>query len=653
LHRPGLTAERFVANPWTSGARMYRTGDLVRREADGRLRFLGRVDHQVKIRGFRIELGEIEAVLAAQPDVAQAVVVARDAAAGHKQLVAYVAAVEGVRPDSTALRQAVAAALPDYMLPTAFVTLDTLPLTPSGKIDRKALPAPDWDQAGKRMPRTHHENVLAGIFAAVLDLPLVGIDDNFFHLGGQSLLATRLISRIRSTLNVDLTLGDLFDAPTVASLSQRVGGSSSQRLPLAAYERTEQDAIPLSHAQQRLWFIQQLEGPTGTYNIPLALELNGQLDQAQLRQALCDVIERHEILRTLLVEFDGVPYQQVLPSTQAISAFAEQTVDALSLQSALITDAAHGFDLATQIPLRTHLYRVHDSLHVLLLVLHHIAGDGWSLVPLARDLTFAYASRCAGQPPAWTPLPVQYADYALWQREWLGDEADPQSALAVQSAFWRQTLADLPGQINLPTDRPRPVVSSHRGGVVNIQIDAAVHAALLRLAREQHATLFMVLHAALALFLGRMGAGQDIVIGSPIAGRTDDALDDLVGFFVNTLVLRTDLSGRPTFEQLLARVRKADLAAFMHQDLPFERLVEMLNPVRSLNHHPLFQVLLAVQNHTPAPFELPGLTVSASTVDVPAAKFDLSFSFTEQHRADGTADGLAGSIEYATDLFDE
>ncbi|MFC5743023.1 non-ribosomal peptide synthetase [Dyella tabacisoli] len=650
LKRPALTAERFVAHPFNAGQRMYRTGDLARWLADGELDFLGRIDHQVKIRGFRIELGEIEAALARLPGVAQSVVIAREDQPGHKQLVGYVVAAEDNALDPMTLRQALAEPLPDYMVPAAIVVLEALPLTPNGKVDRKALPAPDYARAESRAPRTPQEALLAGLFAEVLGLKKVGIDDSFFDLGGQSLLVMRLISRIRSTLNVELSIGDLFETPTVVGMTQQLASASAARQRLLPYERSEQDAVPLSYAQQRLWFIQQLEGPSSTYNLPLALHLGGDLDHQALRLALSDVVARHEILRTLLVEFDGVPYQHV--GATAPLALIEHSVDEPALQRALIDTAAHGFDLATQSPLRAHLFRLDEQQHVLLLVLHHIAGDGWSLVPLARDLAFAYAARRAHQAPAWAPLPVQYADYALWQREVLGEESDPTSAMAVQSTYWRHALAGLPEQINLPTDRPRPAIASHRGDVVSFHLDADLHRRLLTMVRERHATLFMVLHAALALLLGKLGAGDDIVIGSPIAGRTDDALDDLVGFFVNTLVLRTDLSGQPSFDALLERVRRTDLAAYAHQDLPFERLVEMLNPARSLNHHPLFQAILAVQNNATVPFELPGLTVSTAAVDVLAAKFDLSLSFTEHYATDASPNGLDGVLEYATDLFD-
>ncbi|MFC5743028.1 non-ribosomal peptide synthetase, partial [Dyella tabacisoli] len=550
------------------------------------------------------------------------------------------------------LRQALATQLPDYMVPALLVPLAAMPLTPNGKLDRKALPAPVMTSADSRAPRTPQEAILTSLFAEVLGLPRVGIDDSFFDLGGHSLLATRLVSRVRSMLQIELSIGQLFETPTVAALSQQLASAAAARRPLRPYPRDGLESLPLSYAQQRLWFIQQLQGPDSTYNIALPLHMHGPLDAAALHAALGDLLERHESLRTVFDEDDGIATQRILGPTAAPVPFMQREVDQGELAAAIATAQAHGFDLARELPLRAHLFRLDEQQHVLLLVLHHIAGDGWSLVPLARDLAFAYAARRAHQAPAWAPLPVQYADYALWQREVLGEESDPTSAMAVQSTYWRHALAGLPEQINLPTDRPRPAIASHRGDVVSFHLDADLHRRLLTMVRERHATLFMVLHAALALLLGKLGAGDDIVIGSPIAGRTDDALDDLVGFFVNTLVLRTDLSGQPSFDALLERVRRTDLAAYAHQDLPFERLVEMLNPARSLNHHPLFQVILAVQNNATVPFELPGLTVSAAAVDVLAAKFDLSLSFTEHYAADASPNGLDGVLEYATDLFD-
>ncbi|MGK9237384.1 AMP-binding protein, partial [Inquilinus limosus] len=410
--------------------------------------------------------------------------------------------------------------------------------------------------------------------------------------------------------------------------------------------------FPLSFAQRRLWFLHQIEGPSPTYNIPMALRLEGELDREVLAAVLDDVVSRHESLRTVFAEDGGIPQQVVLDPGAARPDLTIAEVGEEDLPDALAQAAGHCFDLTNEIPLRAWLFRLDADRHVLLLLLHHIAGDGWSLAPLMRDLAAAYAARRQGRAPDLPPLPVQYADYTLWQHELLGDEADPNSPISRQLAYWQTTLAGLPDQLDLPTDRPRPPVASHRGDRVAITLDAALHRKLLTLARDGRASLFMVLQAGLAALLTRLGCGTDIPLGSAIAGRTDDALDDLVGFFVNTLVLRTDTAGNPDFRTLLARVREADLAAYAHQDLPFERLVEVLNPPRSFGRHPLFQVMLVLQNNASARLDLPGLTVAPHPLRARTAKFDLSFSLSEQRDADGTPLGLQGRIEYAVDLFD-
>ncbi|WP_345303644.1 amino acid adenylation domain-containing protein [Lysobacter hankyongensis] len=647
--RAGLTAERFVANPFARGQRMYRTGDLVRWTAQGELDFLGRADFQVKIRGHRIELGEIEARLSQVPGVLNCVVVARDDSVGQKRLVAYATPQPGAALDATAVRAALAEVLPAHMVPSAVVVLPAFQLTPSGKIDRKALPAPVFAVAEGIAPRDEREAVLAKIFAEVLGVADVGIDANFFDLGGHSLMATRLISRIRSQMSVELRLSDLFEAPDVERLAKRLAQAGEARLRLVPYERTAEDAVPLSYAQQRLWFIHQLDGASATYNIPLAIRLEGALDTAALQSALRDVVQRHEILRTRLVEFDGVPYQHATDTwTMQLQIVPAQA----DLDRQLAALAGETIDFIGEGPLRAHLLQISDDAHVLLLVLHHIAGDGWSMALLLRDLGKAYGARCRTLAPDWTPLPVQYADYALWQRELLGEDSDPGSLIARQGAFWKQALAGIPEQIALPTDRPRLAVASHRGDVVAFEIDAETHARLLALARGRNATLFMVLHAAFALLLHKLGAGDDVVIGSPIAGRTDDAQDNLVGFFVNTLVLRTDLSGNPDFGTLIDRIRSADLAAYAHQDLPFERLVDIVNPTRSLDHHPLFQVMLAVQSVSASALDFGGVSATPAALDIPIAKFDLSLNIAERRDSRHRAAGLFGRFEYSVELFD-
>ena len=530
------------------------------------------------------------------------------------------------------------------------MVLDRLPLTPNGKLDRRALPAPDFAVEVRRPPRTPQEEILCGLFAEVLGLARVGIDDNFFALGGHSLLATRLISRIRVTLDVELTIRSLFEAPTVEALARRLDDGGAPRPALMRVARPAE--IPLSYAQQRLWFLDRLEGPGPTYTIPLALRLTGALDVAALEAALGDLTDRHESLRTIFPDTLGVPRQLILESAAAPPRLVSELATASGLAAAMEAAVQRGFDLSCEPALRVHVFRLDPNEHVLLVLLHHIAGDGWSLAPLWRDLARAYAARRHGRCPDLPALPVQYADYTLWQQEALGHESDPHSAIARQLAFWTQPLTDLPDQIALPTDRPRPEVMSHRGGRVELGIGRRLHIRLLALAGASRASLFMVLQAALAALLTRIGAGTDIVIGSPIAGRTDSALDDLVGFFVNTLVLRTDTSGNPSPRELIGRVRAANLAAYSHQDLPFERLVEALNPARSLARHPVFQVMLAFQNNVEPDFELDGLAISQQSVDTASAKFDLWFSLNERRDDDGTPAGMTGVIEYATDLFD-
>ncbi|MFJ7068029.1 amino acid adenylation domain-containing protein [Streptomyces sp. NPDC101115] len=659
LGRPALTAERFVADPFApagpllpeggQGGRMYRTGDLVRRRPDGRIEYLGRTDHQVKVRGFRIELGEIETVLTAHPDVLQAAVLPYDDNTAGLRLAAYVVARTPLDP--AALRAHASAALPDHMVPAAFVTLDALPLTVNGKLDRSALPAPDFAVAtGGRAARTAPEEILCGLFAEVLGVTgQVSADDDFFALGGHSLLATRLLSRVRSVLGAELGIRDVFEAPTVAGLAQRLDGAGT-RLALTAGDRPEH--LPLSSAQRRLWLIDRMEGPSALYNMPLALRLTGPLDPAALELALGDLVARHEILRTVIAEHDGEPHQLVLAPADAPLPVEPLDCAAESVDAEVDRAARRPFDLAAEPPVRVTLLRVAPEEHVLVVALHHIAGDGWSMGPLLRDLAAAYGARREGKAPEWQPLPVQYADYALWQRELLGDEDDPDSVVARQLAYWRGTLAGLPEELTLPADRPRGARADHRGERVALPIDAELHRALVELSREHRVTLFMTFQAALAALLTRLGAGTDIPIGSVVAGRSDEALDDLVGFFVNTLVLRTDTSGDPTFAELLGRVRETGLGAYAHQDVPFERLVEELNPARSLARHPLFQVAMVLQSNDGAESELAGLRAEALPADTGVAKFDLNVTLEEFFGPDGAPAGLDCAIDFATDLFD-
>ncbi|MFF2520947.1 non-ribosomal peptide synthetase [Streptomyces liangshanensis] len=646
LGRPGLTAERFTADPYgPAGTRMYRTGDLVRWNGRGEIEYLGRTDQQVKLRGFRIELGEIESALIAHRTVGQATISVREDRPGDKRLVAYLVPAENATVDVTALRREIADAVPEYMVPSAFVVLDRIPLNTNGKVDRAALPAPQVSHLTQgRAPRTPREEVLCGLFAAVLGLPSVTIDDHFFRSGGHSLLGTRLISRIRQVFGVQLGVKDLFQHPTVAALSEQVTAGNGE-LPRPALTSGERPGlIPLSSAQQRLWFLDQMEGPSPTYNIPLALRLTGPLDHEALRLALTDLTTRHEALRTVFPTHEGRPHQQVLPPAPVGLPLASTTEEALP---ALLAElSARTFDLATEPPVRSHLLALGEREHVLLVVIHHIASDGWSNGPLFEDLTTSYTARADGRAPDWEPLPVQYADYSLWQQRLLeGDEER-------QLDHWRETLADLPEEATLPPDHARPATASNRGTTHTVHCPADLHGSLVSLAQDTGSTLFMVAQAAVATLLSRSGAGHDIPLGSPVAGRTDQKLDGLIGFFVNTLVLRTDLTGDPTFRDLLARVRETDLAAWAHQDLPFDRLVEALNPERTTARHPLFQVMLTVGDTTTEAPRLPGLEAAYAYSAVRIAKFDLTFGFEEHRTDDGRPAGLDITVEYATDLYD-
>ncbi|MFI6023942.1 amino acid adenylation domain-containing protein, partial [Streptomyces sp. NPDC051287] len=616
------------------------------------LEFVGRADAQVKVRGFRIEPGEIEAVLAGHDQVAQAAVVVWEDRPGDKRLVAYVVPTT-VDFDAAVLRRHVAERLPDYMVPSAFGTLDALPLTPNRKLDRRALPAPEYTtDASGRAPRTPREEILCGLFAEVLGVESVSIDDSFFDLGGHSLLATRLVSRIRSVLGVEVSIRSLFEAPTVAGLVDRLdeGGRVRERLG----RRVRPEVLPVSFAQRRLWFLGQLEGVSATYNIPLALRLTGELDVEALRTALADVAGRHESLRTVFRQpTDGQPSQHVLDPIEGAPEVRAEPVPLDDVASTVAAIVGAGFNLEGDLPWRVRLLEVADApgQWVLVVVVHHIAADGWSMAPLARDLSQAYAARCRGAAPEWRPLEVQYADYTLWQREVLGDEDDPDSVIAPQVAYWKQALADLPEQLELPLDHSRPATASAEGASVGVHVPAETHARLVELARSCGASVFMTVQAALAVLLSKMGAGEDIPIGTPVAGRTDDALDDLVGCFLNTLVLRTDLSGDPTFREVVERVRETDLAAYAHQDVPFERLVEILNPARSMARHPLFQVMLSFHNNAQPDLDLPGVQVVPEPLTNTAAKFDLSVSLAEIYDEGGLSGGLMGQLEYRTDLF--
>ena len=657
LGRAGLTGSRFVACPFGApGTRMYRTGDLVRWRADGQLQYLGRADEQVKIRGYRVEPGEIEAALAALDGVEQAVVIAREDRPGEPRLVGY---LTGTAEPAT-VRAALAERLPGYMVPAAVLALTTLPLTVNGKLDKRALPAPEYDDTDRyRAPSTPAEEILAGIYAQVLGLERVGVDDSFFDLGGDSLSAMRLVAAINNDMGSGLKVRAVFEAPAVAQLALRIGADEDRLEPLVAVERPA--VVPLSFAQNRLWFIDQLQGPSPVYNLAVALRLRGRLDANALAAALSDVVGRHETLRTLFVATDGIPQQCVIERGRADVGW--QVVDATAwpasrLEEAVGETARHNFDLATEIPLRARLFRVADEEHVLVAVAHHIAADGWSVAPLMNDLGSAYASRCAGRAPGWTELPVQYIDYTLWQRAQFGDLDDGNSRIAVQLAYWEQALAGMPERLALPTDRPYPLVADQRGATVAVDWPVELQQQVVQVAREHNATSFMVIQAALAVLLAKLSGSSDVAVGFPIAGRRDPALDGLVGFFVNTLVLRLDLAGDPAVAEMLAQVRGRSLAAYEHQDVPFEVIVERLNPTRSLTHHPLVQVMLAWQNlpgDTGGPaagLTLGDLQVTPLPVDARVARVDLSFSLAERWSETGEPAGIGGAVEFRTDVFD-
>ncbi|MEV6557492.1 amino acid adenylation domain-containing protein [Nocardia sp. NPDC051756] len=645
LGHAGLTAARFVANPFAGdGSRLYRSGDLASWNADGDLVYLGRADDQVKVRGFRIELGEIEAALLALDSVRQVAVVVREDAPGDQRIVAYLVG----QSDVAALRTEMARALPDYMVPSAFVVIDAIPLTAHGKLDRRALPAPVVDTAVFRAPETSTEEAVAEVFATVLGLDRTGLDDNFFALGGNSLLATQVAARLGAVLEARVSARLLFIAPTVAALAAEVArhlGAGGRR-PLVAVPRPER--IPLSMAQQRMWFLNQFDRASAVYNIPVAVRLTGELDVAALRGAIADVITRHEILRTVYPRHNDVAYQSILPAWPID--LTPEPVEAADLLTRIAEAASIGFDVAAEIPLRAKLFRVGTGEaieHVLVFVAHHICADGWSMMPLTRDVMVAYSARSTGVEPDWAPMPVQYADFSIWQREVLGAETDPDSLISRQLEYWRNALAGLPDELELPFDRSRPPMRSFAGGRVRFSIDDEVQRGLSGIARAHNATPFMALHAAFTIFLARWSGTDDIAVGTVVAGRGESELDAVVGMFVNTLVLRTRIAGQEYFGALLERTREVDLQAFEHADIPFERLVESLNPDRSTARNPLFQVGFVFQNLPDATFELPGLQVAAVDFEADVEKFDLSLAIQE------TAAGLTAQFSYARDLFDE
>ena len=653
-NRPELTAEQFVPNPFSAepGTRLYRTGDIARWRSDGQIEFLGRADHQVKLRGFRIELGEIESALSKHAHVKDVIVLAREDTPGDKRLVAYIASDRGSELDVRELRAHVKQSLPDYMLPAAFVLMDVLPLTPNGKVDRKALPAPDVADSLTRAfvaPRTPIEEALTEMWCDILHVDSVGIDDNFFELGGHSLMATQVMSRIRSLFQVELPLRELFEAPTIAGLAQRMSEAQGQSgVHPPPLERISRDgSLPLSFAQQRLWFIQQMEPDSPAYNVPIALKLIALLDVGAIERSLNEIARRHEPLRTTFATVDGVATQLIHELTPMrlpvldLSELAEHS----RMQHAnrlMEEEAQKPFDLANGPIYRAMLLRMGSEEHILLLTIHHIASDGWSLGVLNSELKSLYKAFREEQPCPLPELSVQYADFAAWQRNWLQGDA-----LERHVSYWKERLDGAPDLLDLPADRPRSAVQIFRSGTRTIRLPVKMSSDLKEFGPRQGVTLFMTLLAAFQALLFRYSGQEDMLIGTPIANRTQTELEGLIGFFVNTLTLRGDLSGDPTFIELLSRVRETTLGAYTHQDLPFEKLVEELMPERSLSHMPLCQVLFVLQNAPRSDKEADGLAIKTISAPGMRGKFDLQLTAAESET------GLTVSALYSKDLFDD
>ncbi|NVJ22885.1 amino acid adenylation domain-containing protein, partial [Myxococcus sp. AM011] len=646
--KPHLTAERFIPDAFsaTPGARLYRTGDVARWLPDGTLEYLGRSDFQVKLRGFRIELGEVEAALRSLPSISDTVVVVRDEA----RLVAYVVSSGDV--DAAALRAALSQRLPEYMVPSAFVFLDALPLSPSGKVERKALPAPDFVPASREFvaPRTPSEELLASLFASVLRIERVGVTDSFFELGGHSLLGTRLVARLRASTGVELPLRDLFEAPTVELLAQRLqvasGGAVADSGPAKLRPVPRDGDLPLSFAQQRLWFLDQLQPGTASYNLPAALRLEGELDVEALRQSLRALVQRHEVLRTHFVVRDAQPVQVIEPEARV-----DLPVQELGLlepshrdeeaRRLMREEALRPFDLARGPLVRATLLRLDAHHHLLLVTVHHIISDGWSTEVMVRELGAFYRQFSGGESARLAPLPIQYADFSVWQRQRLSGDT-----LRQELDWWKQQLSGAPAALELPTDRPRPAAQTEHGAVLPISLSASVSNAVRELAQREGATPFMILLAVWQLVLSRYSGQDDVLVGSPIANRNRAETEGLVGFFVNTLVLRTRIDVRQSFRELLAQVRLSTLAAYEHQDVPFEKLVEELQPQRDLSRSPLFQVTLTLQNTPNSTLALPGITLTHLPPELETSKYDISLLLEEG------GSGFSGVFNYNTDLFD-
>ncbi|MEM8810092.1 MAG: amino acid adenylation domain-containing protein, partial [Cyanobacteria bacterium P01_G01_bin.38] len=648
-NRPRMTAEKFIPNPFREG-RLYKTGDLVRYRSEGILEFLGRIDHQVKIRGFRIELGEIEAVLSRHQYVQQCVVAAREDTPGNVQLVAYVVGHDDLTVK--ALKAHLASQLPNYLIPDIVMPLAVLPLTPNGKIDRKALPTPsDQLRAELRQatefvaPHTERQMRIATFFAEVLSLPVehIGLHDDFFELGGHSLIATQLAARLRDAFEAELSLQVLFESPNVAALDALLSSDRTPGSTISAIIPAKRDGqpIPLAYAQERLWFLTQLTGVSATYNIATALSIQGPLDISLLQKAIDTVVHRHDILRTHFPLVEGTAIQYITPTGTVSLDVLEASDLGMSLSDWLTEIARCPFDLATGPLIRAALVRSSANAATLTITMHHIISDGWSLEIFTRELADLYRAYRRGLTSPLPPLLVQYADYTLWQRQWLtGDILD------AQLSYWKQQLADAPALLELPTDHPRPAVQRFQGHTHSVSIPLSLTQALRALSQRHRVTLFITLLTGFQILLSRYSGQSDIVVGVPVANRRWGDLEPLIGFFANTLVLRTQLTSNETVTDLLQRVKRATLAAYTHQDVPFEQIVEALQPTRSLAYTPLFQVMFVLQNASLSSLALPDLTLTPLLAETTTAKFDLTLSMQE------TEQGLVGHWEYDTDLFE-
>ncbi|MBZ5523304.1 MAG: amino acid adenylation domain-containing protein [Acidobacteriia bacterium] len=649
LNRPELTAEKFIPNPFSrvGGERLYRTGDRARWQADGQLEFLGRLDHQVKVRGFRIELGEIESALLEQTGIEQAVVVVRGTGADQRLLAYVVSLDKEIGISSNELRECLRARLPEYMVPAVIVQLQEMPRTPNGKLDRKALPEPEYAGSAEQVsPRNTEEEILSGIFAAVLKQERVGIEQNFFEIGGHSLLATQVISRVRNAFGVELPLRVLFEAPTVAGLAKQISqvrGAGQVTAPPLVRVGREGD-LPLSFAQQRLWFLDQLQPGSAAYNLPAGIRLSGDLDHAGLRWSLQEIVRRHEALRTSFAVRDGHPLQAIAKEFDLqleeveLSGGDEQQREA-EMRRRAREEASTPFDLARGPLLRVKLLRLAEQEHVLLMTMHHIVSDGWSMGIMVREFSRLYEAYVLGQKSPLPELPVQYADYAVWQRQWLQGEV-----LEQQVGYWKKQLRGV-ANLDLPADYPRPEVMKNEAGRVGFRLSREATDRLEELSRAHGVTFFMMLLAGFQLVLGRWSGQQDVAIGTPIANRNRMETEDLIGFFANTLVLRSRWEDNPQWKELIGRIRQTVLEAYEHQDVPFEKLVEELEPERALNRSPLFQVMLILQNAPAEKLRIPGMRFAGLEEWEGAAKFDLTLQVSRSE------EGLAGVAEYAAELF--